>query len=361
MDRSSLKYPINRKTVEQLSWAKSEPAWMTQIRLDAWDRYESLPAPEGLSGLDFSQFEGYVDPPRQAAPWQEWPEDLQHTLNERGDEEGLIVQRDATILSKSITKDSVKRNVVFTDLDTALKIVPDLVKRYFPGPSVPDDKLAALRTAFWSGGCFLYVPEFVEVDLPFHMCYWLSTPNYALFPQLVLVAERGSRVYIMDEYLSSKLNGRNVALSSARFHVAERARVHHFHMENWGEGVTHLAQQGTNVESGGSLYRWSAEMSAKAERIRLSLQSIAGDMQTTETATAESLDERFLKDLIDQGISSSEAEYSAASRFFDPLLHRLPDEPLREKIRHYLVGKVTGRRKEVTLQRAAELHPEIRH
>jgi len=360
MEPRPCKYPISRKTVEALSWAKSEPAWMTTIRLEAWDQFEQIPAPEGLAGLTLESLEAFVDAPRQAAPSHEWPDDLQHTLNERGDEEGLIVQRDATILSRSITKDSSKRGVIFSDMDTAIKTVPELVQRYFARLPRPEDKLSALRTAFWSGGCFLYVPEFVEVDLPFHICYWLSTPGAAIFPQLLVVAERGSRVYVMEEFLSSDLTGKNLAVSSAEFHVAERARVHYFHLENWGESVTHLAQQSSKVSPAASLHRWSAAMGARADRITLHLNALEHESLTTDTAAAGALDESLCAELMAQGMSSTEAEYQAASRFFDPLLHRLPNDALREKVRHYLVGKVTGRRKEVTLQRAAELHPENR-
>src|SRR5258708_38919160 len=105
--------------------------------------------------------------------------------------EGLIVQRDSTILSRSITKDQTKKGVIYTDFATALRLYPELVRRYFAQLVKPDELFSSLNTAFWSGGTFLYVPEHVQIALPFHTCYWMTTPGAAIFPRTVIVAEKG--------------------------------------------------------------------------------------------------------------------------------------------------------------------------
>jgi Fe-S cluster assembly scaffold protein SufB len=360
MDRRAAKKPFNRRTVEELSWFKGEPAWMTDIRLDAWDRYERLPASEGLAGLNLETMEAFLEPPRTSVPSHQWPDDLPHTLNERGDEEGLIIQRDATVLSRAVTKDSVKRGIVFSDIDTALKTHPDLVQRYFAKQVHPDDQLTALHTAFWSGGSFLYVPEFIELHLPYHVCYWLSTPGAAVFPHTIIVVERGSKVYFMDEYLSATSDRPSLSSAVIEVQIAEKAEVNYLHLQNWGAHVRHMRRQSSNVLPGGLLQNWSASLGPYADRVSLTLETMDGGSRSAETASAGALDERLCGQFVRQGCTPEEARYRVASGFFDPLLQHLPNDPLREKVRHYLVGKVTGERPEVTLHRTAELHPENR-
>src|ERR1700730_10947561 len=171
----SLKQDFSRDTVVALSQYKKEPSWMTDLRLDAWKAYEKEPVASGVLGFPLQAIRSFLEHPTTAILSHEWPGDLQHAVEERGDEEGLIVQRDSTILSRSITKDQTKKGVIFTDLGTAMRLYSGLVRRYFAQQVKPDELFSSLSTAFWSGGTFLYVPEHVQVALPFHTCYWMTT------------------------------------------------------------------------------------------------------------------------------------------------------------------------------------------
>src|SRR5579864_8203753 len=104
MKQQDIKKPFSRATVEALSWFKGEPSWMTKSRLAAWDAYEKLSLSSPI-GVPLEGFEAFTEPPRRTIPSHEWPKDLQHALDERGDEEGLIIQRDSTVLSRSISKE----------------------------------------------------------------------------------------------------------------------------------------------------------------------------------------------------------------------------------------------------------------
>jgi len=245
-----MKHAVSRDTVEHISTSKREPSWMTELRLGAWDVYESsrVRRPES-----WDEIQAFVEPPMTSVPSHQWPPDLSTVIEERGDEEGLIVQRDSTILSRSMTKDQTKRGVMYTDLTTALRLNPDLVRRYFAQLVKPDELFSALNTAFWSGGTFLYVPAHVQVELPFHTCYWMTTPGAAVFPRTVLVAERGSVVSLVDDFLSADWDQLSLAVSTVELFVQEGARVNHKQIHHWGKGVRHENRQMSSVAFGGRL------------------------------------------------------------------------------------------------------------
>ena len=224
---------------------------MTALRLEAWDAYQR--SAQDQPSVALSGIQAYAEPPRAAVPSENWPKDLKYALEERGDEEGLIVQRDSTILSRSMTKDQVKKGVVFTDLSTALRQMPDKVRPYFGHQIKWDDPFAALNTAFWNGGTFLYVPAHVEIQLPFHTCYWMTTPHSAVFPRTVIVAERGSVISFMDDFLSVDWDQEALAVSAVELFVEENARVSYKQIHHWGRGVRHENRQMSSVAPSGKL------------------------------------------------------------------------------------------------------------
>ena len=241
--------PIARQTVEELSWQKGEPSWMTETRLAAWNVYAKGPQSKALSGLDLTTLQAFLEPPRTSVPSHQWPDTLSKAVEERGDEEGLIVQRDSTVLSRSLTKDQVKRGVIFTDLDMALKTAPELVRRHFGHLTGLNDPLTALATAFWSGGAFLYLPANVEIRLPFHACYWMSVPQTCLFPRTLIVAERRSRVSFVDEFLSVHWPDPALSVSTVEITAKDHARVEYSQVQNWGQGVVHYGRVETHGAS----------------------------------------------------------------------------------------------------------------
>lgn len=241
-------HTISRGTAEHISASKREPAWMTELRLSALAYYENLSHDAALR-----EIQAFVEPPETSVPSHEWPKDLSAVIEERGDEEGLIVQRDSTILSRSITKDQTKKGVIYTDLTTALRLHPELVGRYFSLLVKPDEVFSALNTAFWSGGTFLYVPAHVQIELPFHTCYWMTTPGAAVFPRTVLIAERGSVVSLVDDFLSADWDKASLAVSVVELFVQDGARVNYKQVHHWGTGVRHENRQMSSVAFGGKL------------------------------------------------------------------------------------------------------------
>src|SRR5579863_8455088 len=114
----ALTYGFDRKSLEALSQFKQEPAWLRRLRLEAWDSLESRP--HAHSGdVELAKLQSFCEPPKTSVPSHHWPPDLKHVLEERGDEEGLIIQRDSTVLSRAVSKEQSKRGVLFSDLDAA--------------------------------------------------------------------------------------------------------------------------------------------------------------------------------------------------------------------------------------------------
>lgn len=350
-------YPISRATVEKLSWLKGEPAWLTEMRLKAWAVYEEAPHKE-VAGFSLDQIHALTEAPRNTIPSHQWPRDLQHALDERGDEEGLIVHRDSTVLSKAITKESTKKGVIFTDLETAVKTVPELVKRYLGSQVAPTDAWTALNAAFWSGGSFLYVPAHTDLLLPFHSLYWLSNPSAAIFSHTLIIAEVGSNVSFVDEYLSGNIPGLSVGV--AELIAREKSHLHYYALQNWGRQVHHESRRAAEVSGSGELLSLNVTMGAQAKAVSMDLEILCQGQRMASQASAGALEREAIEAKMAQGLTESEATFETAGAFFAPVLNQVPHDSLREKIRHYAIGKVTGERRETTLHRTSQLHPEIR-
>ena len=246
-----LQQGFSRTTVEALSRYKNEPSWMTDLRLSAWEAYAKRPFDE--SDVSLKTIFPFTGPPTTPVLSKDWPLELQHATDERGDEEGLIVQRDSTILSRSLTKDHSKKGVIFTDLDAALRTVPQLVQRYFGKLAKPETAAAALHTAFWSGGTFLYVPKHLNVVMPFHTCLWMSAPEAGIFSHTLIIVEGGSQVTFIDECVSANWSLPGVVIEALEVYVAPQAKVNCLHLQHCGNSVRHYRDEKSQVSPSGSL------------------------------------------------------------------------------------------------------------
>lgn len=170
---------LTREMVAKISALKNEPQWMTDYRLKAYDIFESKPMPQWgsklLNDIDFADIHYFVRATDgQGKSWDEVPDDIKRTFDRLGIPEaeqkflqGVTAQYESEVVYHSIRKDLEAKGVIFTDMDSALRDYPDLVKEYF-GTVIPsaDNKFAALNSAVWSGGSFIYVPKGVHVEMP---------------------------------------------------------------------------------------------------------------------------------------------------------------------------------------------------
>ena len=199
---------FTRHALEELSAGRGEPGWVLEKRYEGWYHSQELEPPiwrrTSLSKLDWDQLIPYA--PTQAPPdgLAALPPKLHHALEAYGQRAGLALQRDSAVVYTDLAQGVRQQGVIWTDMETAVREHPDLVRAYYRNEAVPvdSDRYAALHAAFWSGGSFLYVPKNVKVELPFVSVMWQEMPKLAVFPPTLLVAEEGSSVTLVSELLS---------------------------------------------------------------------------------------------------------------------------------------------------------------
>ena len=189
---ASAKRGIDEDVVRDISSKKSEPEWMTKLRLKGLRLFEKKPMPNwgsDLSGIDFDNIKYFVrSTEKQAESWEDLPEDIKNTYDKLGIPEaekqrlvaGVAAQYESEVVYHQIREDLEEQGVIFLDTDTALKEHPELFKEYF-GTVIPvgDNKFASLNSAVWSGGSFIYVPPGVHVEIPLQAYFRINTENGA--------------------------------------------------------------------------------------------------------------------------------------------------------------------------------------
>src|SRR3989344_5663678 len=201
---------LSKKTVEEISWRKNEPDWMRKFRLSAYDIFLSKPTPAwggDLTKIKYEDIYYYIKPTaKKANSWEDLPAEIKDTYDRIGIPEaekkflgGVSAQYESEVVYKSIQKALVKKGVVFLDMDSGLREYPDLVKRYF-GSVIPphDNKFAALNSAVWSGGSFVYVPPGVRVELPLQAYFRINAANMGQFERTLIIADEGSYVHYVE-------------------------------------------------------------------------------------------------------------------------------------------------------------------
>lgn len=268
---------IDEDVVRAISADKGEPDWMLQMRLEGYRAFMDKPMPKwgvDLSGFDADDFKYYVKPLKeQAKDWKELPDDIRTTYDRLGIPEaekkrlvsGVAAQYESEVIYNSIRDDLRKQGVIFLDTDTALKEYPDLFREYFATVIPPDDnKFAALNTAAWSGGSFVYVPKGVHVDIPLQAYFRINTPNMGQFERTLIIADEGSYVHYVEGctapiYSTDSLHAANVEIV-----VEPHARVRYTTVQNWSNNVYNLVTQRAYVREGGTMEWVDGNIGSKA-------------------------------------------------------------------------------------------------
>ncbi|MCS7263707.1 MAG: Fe-S cluster assembly protein SufB [Armatimonadetes bacterium] len=201
---------LSKEVVEAISHYKGEPEWMRKIRLQALEIFFRKPTPTwgvDLSDLNFDEITYYASPTsRKVRSWDDVPEYIKRTYERLGIPEaerkflaGVGAQYDSEVVYHRIREDLERQGVIFVDMDTAVREYPDIVREYF-GTVIPptDNKFAALNTAVWSGGSFIYVPKGVHVEMPLQAYFRINAQNIGQFERTLIIAEEGSFVHYIE-------------------------------------------------------------------------------------------------------------------------------------------------------------------
>jgi Fe-S cluster assembly protein SufB len=243
---------LNADIVRDISRMKSEPAWMTEYRLKAYDIFVSKPLPQwgaDLSGIDFDNIYYFVRASEGSGrSWDEVPPEIKETFDRLGIPEaeqkflqGVTAQYESEVVYHSIRKDLEAKGVIFTDMDSALRNYPDLVKEYF-GTIIPssDNKFAALNSAVWSGGSFIYVPPGVHVEMPLQAYFRINTQNMGQFERTLIIVDKDAYVHYVEGCTAPTYSSESLHSAVVEIIVKDGGRCRYTTIQNWSNNVYNL-------------------------------------------------------------------------------------------------------------------------
>ncbi len=250
---------LDREVVEQISYMKGEPKWMLEFRLRALEHFLKRPMPKwgpDLSQLNLDDIYYYVRPTeKQGRSWDEVPETIKQTFERLGIPEaerkflaGVGAQYESEMVYHSIQEHLEKQGVIFLSIEDGLRQYPDLFREYF-GTVVPieDNKFAALNSAVWSGGSFVYVPPNVKVELPLQAYFRLNAANIGQFERTLIIVDEGAEVHYVEGCTAPQYSTDSFHSGVIEIIVKRGARSRYTTIQNWSHNVYNLVTQRAKV------------------------------------------------------------------------------------------------------------------
>jgi len=243
---------LSREIVESISAYKNEPQWMLDFRLKAFDHFMSRPTPAwggNLAQIDWDDIHYFVRASeKNSTDWNEVPADIKNTFDRLGIPEaeqkflsGVGAQYESEVVYHQVNEKLEAQGVIFTDMDTALREHEDLVREYW-ATVIPanDNKLAALNSAVWSGGSFVYVPKDVKVDMPLQAYFRINAENMGQFERTLIICAPGSYVHYVEGCTAPTYNSNSLHSAVVEIIVQEGARCRYTTIQNWSKNVFNL-------------------------------------------------------------------------------------------------------------------------
>jgi len=256
---------LTRKVVEEISKMKEEPQWMLDYRLKALEHFYARPMPQwggDLSGLDFDEIVYYVKPSeRQGRSWDEVPDEIKQTFDKLGIPEaeqkylaGVSAQYESEVVYHSLKEDLEELGIIFKDTDTALKENEDLFKEYF-GKVIPytDNKFAALNSAVWSGGSFIYVPKGVEASTPLQAYFRINSENMGQFERTLIIVDEGASVHYVEGCTAPVYTTNSLHSAVVEIFVKKDAYCRYTTIQNWANNVYNLVTKRATCEANATM------------------------------------------------------------------------------------------------------------
>ncbi len=243
---------LSEKVIRDISRMKGEPGWMLERRLQALEQFGGMPMPKwgpDLSGLNFEDLYYYLKPAeKKADAWDAVPDDIKETFDKLGIPEaerkflaGSSAQFESEVVYHHLKEQWEKKGIIFTDMDTGLKKHADLVEKYF-GSVVPssDNKFAALNTAAWSGGAFVYVPKGVHADIPLQTYFRINAEKLGQFERSLIIADEGSSVSYIEGCSAPVFSTASLHAAVVEIIAKKGAKVRYTTIQNWSNNVYNL-------------------------------------------------------------------------------------------------------------------------
>lgn len=257
---------IDADIVRQISEMKNEPAWMRDFRLKSLEIFNSKPMPRwgGNIAIDFQDIFYYLKPAnKQGKTWDEVPEEIKKTFDRLGIPEaekkflaGVKAQFESEVIYGSLKEDLGRQGVIFTDTDTAVREHPDLVREYFAKIIPPsDNKFAALNSAVWSGGSFIYVPKGVKVEFPLQAYFRINAENMGQFERTLIIVDEGAEVHYVEGCTAPMYTTESLHSAVVEIVVAKHARCRYTTIQNWANNIYNLVTKRAMAYEG-ALMEW---------------------------------------------------------------------------------------------------------
>ncbi|MDX6663534.1 MAG: Fe-S cluster assembly protein SufB [Solirubrobacterales bacterium] len=256
---------LSRAVVESISEYKEEPTWMREFRLKAFDHFESRPTPNwggNLDQIDWNDIHYFVRASeKNSRDWSEVPEDIKNTFDRLGIPEaerkflsGVGAQYESEVVYHQVNEKLEAQGVIFTDMDTALREHEDLVREYW-ATVIPanDNKLAALNSAVWSGGSFVYVPAGVKVEMPLQAYFRINTENMGQFERTLIIAEEGADVHYVEGCTAPVYSSDSLHSAVVEIVAKPSSRVRYTTVQNWSQNVFNLVTKRAIAEENATM------------------------------------------------------------------------------------------------------------
>jgi len=257
---------LSKETVIDISKMKDEPQWMLDFRLRSYEIFMQKPMPNwgaDLSSIDFQNIYYYAKATEKTAKsWDDVPENVKNTFDKLGIPEaekkflaGVGAQYESEVVYHHLREDLAKQGVLFLDTDTALKEQPEIFKKYF-GKMIPpeDNKFAALNSAVWSGGSFIYIPPGVKVDMPLQAYFRINAENIGQFERTLIIVDEGAEVHYIEGCTAPVYSSESLHCAVVELLAHKDAKLRYTTIQNWSSDVYNLvtkrayAYEGATVE-----------------------------------------------------------------------------------------------------------------
>ena len=256
---------LNEQVVRQISAYKNEPEWMCEYRVKAYHTFEKMPMPEwgpDLSEIDFQDFTYYRKVSEESErSWDDVPQEVKNTFEKLGIPEaerkylaGVTTQYESEAVYHNMLDELVSKGVIFLDIDSALREYPDLFRKYFSTIVPPsDNKLAALNSAVWSGGSFIYVPKGVKVEKPLQSYFRINSEAMGQFERSIIIVDDGAECSYVEGCTAPQYSKDSMHAGVVEVFVGKGAKCRYSSVQNWSGNILNLVTKRAKVEEGGTM------------------------------------------------------------------------------------------------------------
>jgi Fe-S cluster assembly protein SufB len=242
---------ISARVVAQISEMKGEPGWMRDFRLKSFEIFESKPMPKwgGKLDINFDDIYYYLKPTdHQGKTWDDVPDEIKETFDKLGIPEaereflaGVKAQFESEVVYGSLVEDLANQGVIFTDTDTAVREHSDLLREYFGKIIPPDDnKFAALNSAVWSGGSFIYVPKGVKIDAPLQAYFRINAENMGQFERTLIIVDEGAQIHYVEGCTAPMYSSESLHSAVVEISCQKGSRCRYTTIQNWANNIYNL-------------------------------------------------------------------------------------------------------------------------